>query len=80
MCQINLYLTQVYLGSDLWVRMSLKDLFQTRSKIFHNDQVGKNAPGRVYDDDDDDDDNVMIPSERNLLVFSEAGLSLKEER
>ena len=76
MCQINLYLTQVYLGSDLWVRMSLKDLFQTRSKIFHNDQVGKNAPGRVYDDDD----NVMIPSERNLLVFSEAGLSLKEER
>ena len=34
----------------------------------------------VHDDDDDDDDNVMIPAERNLLVFSEAGLSLKEER
>ena len=77
MCQTNLYLTQVYLGSDLWVQMSLKDLFQTQSKIFHNYQVGKNAPGRVYDDDDD---NVMIPAERNLLVFSEAGLSLREER
>ena len=31
------------------------------------------------DDDDDDDANVMIPAQRNLLVFSEADLSLRQE-